>query len=113
MLLFLIALLPALVRLSLRHSAFFELEQNILTAGGRVTDRAAVVALLKDGQKGQLVDKVCPPVQSLDPLQGLNLLSVCLSVRPAYWPFWRPPRTAARRQSARNSTAPSRRDALP
>jgi hypothetical protein len=39
-------------------SAFFELEQNILTAGGRVTDRAAAISLLKDGTKGNLADKV-------------------------------------------------------
>jgi len=36
---------------------YFELEQNILTSGGRVSDRAAVLSLLRDGQKGLLSDK--------------------------------------------------------
>ena len=35
---------------------YFETEQSIITAG-RVTDRAAVLSLLKDGTKGRLADK--------------------------------------------------------
>lgn len=36
---------------------FFELEQSILTSGGRSIDRAAILSLLKDGTKGLLHDK--------------------------------------------------------
>jgi hypothetical protein len=37
---------------------YFELEQSILSSGGRVSDsRSAIVALLKDGSKGLLEDK--------------------------------------------------------
>lgn len=37
---------------------YFELEQSILTSGGRIADsRSAIVGLLKDGSKGRLEDK--------------------------------------------------------
>jgi sec1 family domain-containing protein 1 len=36
---------------------YFELEQGILSNGGKVADRTAVVGLLKDGSKGLLEDK--------------------------------------------------------
>ena len=36
---------------------YFELEQNILISGGRVSDRNVVINLLKDGTKGNITDK--------------------------------------------------------
>ncbi len=36
---------------------FFEFEQNLLTHGSRGLDKAAALALLKDGSKGSLLDK--------------------------------------------------------
>ena len=36
---------------------YFEVEQGILTNGGKVSDRSVVTALLKDGSKGLLEDK--------------------------------------------------------
>jgi hypothetical protein len=36
---------------------FFEFEQNLLTQGSRGMDKAAAIALLKDGSKGSIADK--------------------------------------------------------
>lgn len=51
---------------------FFELEQSILTAGGRITDRAAVLTLLRDSTKGTMGDKarllaIIASMQASDP----------------------------------------------
>lgn len=37
---------------------YFELEQGVLSLGGRVADRSAIVGLLKDGSKGSVEDKL-------------------------------------------------------
>lgn len=37
---------------------YFELEQGVLSLGGRVADRSAIVGLLRDGSKGSVEDKL-------------------------------------------------------